>query len=74
MVKTQGSFLPLVLVKVNAKRLQILMAVVASFNQYGFMMGSKTQTLNFRAVVFGSQQDKFAFSVLLCACSLENAS
>ena len=40
--------------------------------------GAKTSTLNFRAVgVFGSPQDNediFAFSDLLCVCSLENAS
>ena len=44
---------------------RILIAVVASFNQYEFMRGLRTPTLNFRAVgVFGSPQDKFAFSVL----------
>ena len=75
MMKTQASILPLVLetpqntqyfMKVNAKNCRILIAVVASFKQNGFMRGPKPPTLNFRAVgVFGSPQDKFAFSVLL---------
>ena len=84
MVKTQASFLPLVLVtasktqyflKVNAKRLQNFNSRGSLFQTVWIYEGSKTPTLNFRAVgVFGSPQDKFAFSALLCACSLENAS
>ena len=84
MVKTQASFLPLVLVtpknmqyfsKVKAKRLQNFDSRGSLFQPVWIYEGAKTPTFNFRAVgVFGSPQDKFAFSVLLCACSLENAS
>ena len=43
------------------------------FRYFGYFGTSSYR--NFRAVgVFGYPQDKFAFSVLLCVCSLENAS
>ena len=84
MLKTQASFLFVVLVtasktqyfsKANAKRPQNFNSCGSLFQPVWIYEGSKTPTLNFRAVgFFGSPQDKFAFSALLCACSLENAS
>ena len=87
MVKTQAWFLPLVTGISDSIEYGIFLEgkcqeTAEHFNLYGFMRGggggAKTSTLNFRAVgVFGSPQDNediFAFSDLLCVCSLKNAS